>query len=140
MKNVLIDSDVILDFLLDRKPFSEDATKIMLLCHNKTMSGFITPVILSNAYYILRKGIEHGKILQSFLDLLKFIDVLNISKQVIFQAIDSNFTDFEDALQNYAAENSSIIDAIITRNVKDYRHSKISIFTPEDFLKTLNVV
>jgi hypothetical protein len=63
--------------------------------------------------------------------------VITIDKNAIIKAIDSEFTDFEDALQNFSAENHGSINAIVTRNIKDYKKSKLSVLTPEMFLKTL---
>jgi len=59
MENVLIDRDVILDFFFDRKPFSDDAAVILSLCESKNIRGFITPVICSNLYYLLRRTSSH---------------------------------------------------------------------------------
>jgi predicted nucleic acid-binding protein len=140
MKNILIDTDVLLDFFLERQPFVENAESLISLCEKRQLNGYITPVICSNLYYMLRKAKSHEFVGEKIALFLSYIDVLIIDKAIISEALNSAFSDFEDALQNYAAENSTIIDAIITRNVKDYRHSKISIFTPEDFLKILNTI
>ena len=61
MNSILIDTDVILDFFFDRKPFSDDASTILSLCENKKIKGFITPVMISNIYYILRKLAKHDR-------------------------------------------------------------------------------
>ncbi len=138
MKNVLIDTDVILDFFFDRKPFSEDAAVILSLCENKKLNGFITPVTVSNLYYILRKTAQHQKVIQHLRDLLEIIEISNINKETILQALTSNFTDFEDALQNYSAVNNAETKIIITRNTKDYKTSELSIMTPENYLKSIS--
>ena len=64
------------------------------------------------------------------------MDVLQMDRDIIIQALNSGFNDFEDALQNFAAIKSGFIDAIITRNVKDYFKSDIGILTPEGYIKT----
>ena len=61
MDKVLIDTDVILDFLFDRKPFSEDAAQILSWCENSKIQGFVTSIVLSNIYYLLRKTAKHEK-------------------------------------------------------------------------------
>jgi len=137
MKNVIIDTDVILDFFFDRKPFSEDAAGILSLCENKKLNGFITPVTVSNLYYILRKTARHQKVIQHLRDLLEIIEISNINKETILQALTSNFSDFEDALQNYSAVNNTETKIIITRNTKDYKTSERSIMTPENYLKSI---
>ena len=55
---------------------------------------------------------------------------------VVFRALNSDFKDFEDALQNYSAELNKEIDIIITRNIKDFKYSKLAVMTPDQFLKT----
>ncbi|MFW0715925.1 PIN domain-containing protein [Pedobacter sp. N23S346] len=137
MNKILIDSDIILDYFLDRKPFSEDSTKVLSLCENKEVSGFVTGLAIANIHYILRKEHSSKSILQGIKRLLSFLDVLVINKETILQAIDSDFTDFEDALQNFSAENKGSVDIIITRNIKDYKKSNLTILTPEMFLNTL---
>ena len=138
MENVLIDTDVILDFFFDRKPFSDDASQILNLCEKGLVKGFVTSVIISNIYYLLRKTANHRNVIDSLKILMNLIDICNIDKDTILSAMNSDFKDFEDALQNFSAQNDSRISIIITRNTKDFKLSKLSVMTPEIFLKTLN--
>ncbi|RZL44074.1 MAG: PIN domain-containing protein, partial [Pedobacter sp.] len=130
-------SDVILDSLLNRQPFSSDSSKVLTLCESKNFQGFVTGIIIANIYYLLKKEHSSQRILEAIKQLLTFLDVLVIDKNTILQSIESEFGDFEDALQNYSAESYGSINAIITRNIKDYKKSSLSILTPEMFLKTL---
>lgn len=136
MKSVLIDTDVILDFFFDRKPFADDAAKILSLCELKEIKGFVTPVIISNVYYLLRQTAKHEKVIENLKALLQTIDVLLMDKNTILRALSSDFKDFEDALQNFAADESNIIEVILTRNFKDFKSSKLSVSTPENYLKS----
>ena len=138
MENVLIDTDVILDFFFDRKPFSDDASQILNLCEKNKVKGFVTPVIVSNIYYLLKKTANHSNVITSLKTLMNIIDISNIDKDTILLALNSDFKDFEDALQNFSAQKDSQINIIITRNIKDFKSSKLSVMTPEIFLKTLN--
>jgi len=135
MDNVLIDSDVILDFFFDREPFAEYATEVFMLCENDKIKGFTTSVIISNVYYLLVKFAKHEIVIEKLKELLRIIDIAEINQEVILEALNSNFKDFEDAMQNYAAENSNSIDIILTRNVKDYKKSKLAVFSPEMYVK-----
>ena len=135
MNKVLIDTDVILDFFFDRKPFSHDAAKILSLCEGAKIDGFVTSVTISNIYYILRNSSKHDKIIESFKILMNIIDVAIIDKQTVLNALNSEFKDFEDALQNFSAINESDIQVIITKNVKDYKTSSLAVITPENYLK-----
>jgi predicted nucleic acid-binding protein len=137
MKNVLIDTDVILDFFLDREPFSENAAAILSMCEKNERAGFVTPVIISNVYCILSQENKQEKVLDKLKNLLLIIDVLVIDKTTILVALNSHFKDFEDALQNFTAELNGAIDLIITKNTKDYKKSQIGVMSPVAFLKII---
>ena len=132
MDKILIDTDVVLDFFFDRQPFSEYAAKVFSLCELKQIQGYITPVICSNVYYLLRQTAKHEKVIEKLGQLLTITDVLLMDKNIIVQALRSNFKDFEDALQNFAAEETGYIDAILTRNTKDFKNSELGVMTPEN--------
>jgi len=138
MDRVLIDSDVILDSLFDRKPFSEYATMILSMCESKKINGFLTPLIYSNVYYLLCRTAKHDKVIEKLKQLLQITDVLQMDRNVVENALNSRFKDFEDSLQNFSAVNNGKIDLILTRNLKDYKNSELGIFTPETFIKSLN--
>ena len=135
MNKILIDTDVILDFFFDRKPFSDDATKLLMLCEKKIVSGFVTPVIVSNLYYLLRKTAKHEKVIENLKMLINIIDISKIDKATILEALKSEFKDFEDALQNFSAQYDKEIKVIVTRNVKDFKESRLSVMTPETYLR-----
>lgn len=134
MDRILLDTDVILDFFFDRQPYSEYTARILSLCELKLVQGFVTPVICSNVYYLLRQTAKHEKVIEKLALLLTITDVLVMDKTVIIRALSSNFKDFEDALQNYAAETEGNIDTILTRNTKDFKNSQLGIMTPENYL------
>ena len=136
MQRALIDTDVILDFFFDRKPFSDHAAQVLSLCESREISGFITSVIVSNVYYLLRQTATHEKVIEKIIQLITITEVLTTDKDVILKALNSNFKDFEDALQNYSAEINGQIDLILTRNTKDFKNSTLGIMTPENYLKT----
>mgnify|MGYP001768748770 CR=1 FL=1 len=135
MDRVLIDSDVILDSLFDRKPFAEYSTIILGMCETGTISGFLTPLIYSNVYYLLRQTAKHEKVIEKLKQLLVITEVLHMDRKVIENALNSGFKDFKDSLQNYSAVNNGNIDLILTRNLKDYKNSELGVFTPETYLK-----
>lgn len=139
MDKILIDSDVILDFFFDRLPFSEFATQVIFMCESNKIIGFLTPVIYSNVYYLLRQTARHEKVIEKLKQLLEITEVLQMDKEVVKNALNSGFKDFEDSLQNYAAIQHGNIDVILTRNLKDYKKSKIAVFTPETYLKSINI-
>lgn len=139
MDKILIDTDVILDFFFDRHPFSEFASTIISWSEKKKIEGFVTPVICSNVYYLLRQTAKHEKVIEKLSHLLTIVDVIQMDKKVLISALTSDFNDFEDALQNFAAIQQGDINVILTRNIKDFRKSKIGVMTPENYINTIMV-
>lgn len=139
MDKVLIDTDVILDFLFDRKPFSEDAAQILSWCENGKIQGFVTSIMLSNIYYLLRKTAKHEKVIENLKMLLNIVDVITTNKDAVLGALHSEFKDFEDALQNFSAQNSNEIKVIITRNSKDYKTSNLAVMEPETYINLVKI-
>ena len=138
MDRVLFDTEVLLDFFFDRVPFSNYIAKVLNLCKEKKIEGFTTPVIIANTYYLLRKTAKHEVVIDKLNQLLNIIDVTEMNKNVVLKSLNSNFRDFEDALQNFSAVENGNIKVILTRNVKDFKHSELAILTPESYLKGKN--
>lgn len=86
-------------------------------------------------YYLLRKSANHEIIIEKIKQLLNIIDIIKIDKKAVFGALNSNFKDFEDALQNFSAIENSEIKIILTRNIKDFKKSELAVLTPEIYLK-----
>ena len=86
----------------------------------------------------MRQTAKHEKVIEKLSQLMTLMDVIDIDKDIIMQALSSGFKDFEDALQSFAAFKSGFIDVIITRNVKDYSKSETGVLTPESFLKIVS--
>ena len=137
MKRILFDTDIILDFLFNREPYAEDTLRLLLLCEKKQLLGFVTPVIISNTYYILRQQASHEIVLEKLKMLLSILKVLTMNNEVVHLALNSRFKDFEDALQYYSAIKSEKIDSILTRNTKDFKEAKLPVFTPKEILQTI---
>lgn len=135
MEKVLIDTDVLLDFFFDRIPFSNYAAQVLNQCKENKINGFTTPVIIANTYYLLRKTAKHELVIDKLNQLLNIIDIVTMNRNVVIKALNSNFNDFEDALQNFSAIEAKGIQVILTRNIKDFKHSKLAVLTPESYLK-----
>ena len=135
MDYVIIDTDVILDFFFDREPYAEYAAEVLNLCEEQKIKGFITPVAISNIYYLLRKTGKHDLIIEKLKQLLTIIDIAQMDKTVVLKALNSQFKDFEDGLQNFSAIEKRKIKIILTRNIKDYKKSTLLIMTPETYIK-----
>lgn len=134
---ILLDTNVLLDYILLREPFTQDAQKIIALCQQEILHGAIAAQSVADMFYILRKDIsveERRKILLCLCDILH---VESIDKAKLTRALmNQDFSDFEDCLQSECAV-SFKADYIITRNVRDYAESKIPCLTPKDFCNVL---
>ncbi|WP_394349362.1 PIN domain-containing protein [Phaeodactylibacter luteus] len=96
----------------------------------------VSAVSINNIYYIVRKYLDHKKAIQAIEELIEMVQVAGTTKIEIIQALKNGFKDFEDSIQYSTALTIDGIEAIITRNVKDYEKSEIAVFTPENYLKS----
>jgi predicted nucleic acid-binding protein len=135
MTDLFIDTDIIIDFLIDRKPFAREAAIIFTLVEQKKLKGYASSLTFSNLYYVLRKFETHKKVISKLDSLSKLVNILKVDDQTIKSALASSFQDFEDSIQHFCASESKKPDAIITRNIKDYKNSELPVMTPGDFLK-----
>jgi predicted nucleic acid-binding protein len=135
MKKIFIDTNIVLDLLGKREPFYEDAAKLFSLADRGKVKLYVSSLTIANANYVLSK-LKNAK--EARVILLKFkilVVVLELNDKIIELSLnDESFKDFEDGLQYYTAvENQSNI--IITRNLKDFKSSKIPVMTTSQYLK-----
>ncbi|ENU24954.1 hypothetical protein F993_00338 [Acinetobacter proteolyticus] len=132
-ERIFIDSDVILDVALARQPFVEASQSVLALCENRTFTGCISSNSVANIYYILRKlgGDEKARIFIK--QLLKFFVIIPVDHIGITRALDSKFTDFEDAIQHFAALSFGCT-MIVTRNIQDYKFAELKVVLPSVFI------
>ena len=134
---LLIDTNVILDYLLSRENFREQARKVFDLVKYKKDFEFVSSSAVTDIFYHLNKALRNSFEAQD--QILEFIDVLsvlNVTEQDIRAALKLRWKDFEDAVQ-YAVAQSNGVDAIITRNAKDFERQDIPVMTPTEFLEQL---
>ncbi len=134
MKRVFIDSDIILDLLAGRAPFYHAAAGLFSLIDAQLCAGYVSPLIFANLYYILRKQHNRESALRNLRKIRLLLEIVTINQKVIDRALNSDFKDFEDAIQYFAALQNKI-DFLITRNVRDYPAGDIEIYTAEEFLE-----
>ena len=132
MKKVFLDTNVVIDLLDKREPFYREAVSLFTLAYNKKITLYISALTFATASYLLRK---HGKTEMRLLldNLRKLSKITAIGKKEIDDALASTFDDYEDALKYYSALHKKV-EAIITRNKKDFNSSKIPVLTPTEFL------
>ena len=133
---LFLDSDVILDIILKRQPFVLYMQELLMQCASRGLELTTSTLVIANMNYILTKEFGAPESKKRLKEIIKVIDVLSFEGEIVGKAIESRFSDLEDAFQHLIAVRNNC-DLIITRNVKDYKHSIIPVLTPEQFLKTL---
>lgn len=135
---VLIDTCVIIDLLQKRDPFFDDAHMIFLAVANNQFEGTISAKSVTDIYYLMHRFLhDDSKTRKALETLFKLVKILDTTELDCKKALLSPISDYEDGLMIETAERTGM-DAIITRNIKDYTKSKVQIFSPNDFLKMLN--
>ena len=132
---VFLDTDVILDLLLERDPYFEPAVSLFLKIQNQQVSAFTSPVVIANLFYILNRHLGRKAAVQSLMKLKTLVTVIDCGERVIMQALSSDFKDFEDAIQYYTALEGGVL-TLITRNVKDYKTAALAIMTPLEYISS----
>jgi predicted nucleic acid-binding protein len=133
---VFLDTNVLLDVLARREPHCIAASEIWSRVERGTLGGYISAISFNNVHYVLRRAANrqasHGA-----LKLLRGIfHVVALDEQIIQRAIDSEFSDFEDAIQFFSAHHVGA-GSIVTRNVRHFPAEPLSVVTPEEFLKAV---
>lgn len=124
-----------IDFFTDREPHANPASELFELNEKGSVKLFLSAVSINNIYYIIRKFLGHRKAIEVIETLTEMTEIIGTTKTEIVQALKNDFSDYEDSVQYASALTVKEIDAIITRNTKDYRNSSIAIMTPLNFLK-----
>jgi hypothetical protein len=133
---VLLDADVVLDFVLEREPFAEAAGKLFELAAQGVCDAYVSAVTPVNIFYLGRKAKGGDATKQAISDLLAAVRVCTVDQNVLNAALTLPFADYEDAVQ-HASATASRLDAIVTRNLDDYKNAALPVFTPADFLDHL---
>ena len=139
MNKVFVDTDVILDLLAKRIPFFHFSAVLFTFAEMKKFELYTSPLILANTFYILRKQLGNNEAKNALRKLRILLHVVDSSENIIDKALNSDFTDFEDAIQYYTALDHGI-NTILTRNLRDYKKAAVIVQTPEAFLVTNNLI
>ena len=135
-KKIFVDSDIVLDVLCKRDPYYEYAAKVFSLADMKKLTVYTTSLVVANVYYILRKAIGIEKSKEALRKLRLLVKIISVEEREVDLALNSSFSDFEDALQYYTAVKHGM-ETLLTRNIKDYKEKDLSIQTPEQFINDI---
>jgi predicted nucleic acid-binding protein len=132
MKSIFLDTNVIIDFFADRKPFSIDAARLFDYSLKKKINIYISAVSYNNIYYIVRQSLSHAETIKMLTEISEWTNVIDLTIDIINKSLTSDFKDFEDAIQYHCAKSINKIDLIVTRDTKDYKVSSLPILTPKE--------
>ncbi|MCG6142721.1 type II toxin-antitoxin system VapC family toxin [Leptospira mtsangambouensis] len=133
IRNVYLDSDIIIDYLYAREPFFQESVQLISLIENKQIKSSISSLIVWNIFYILAKYTNEKTARDLIKEFITIIEIIPIDEKIINQGLNSSIKDFEDSIQYFAAK-SKKIKYIITRNKKDYPDGEIKPLSPKEFL------
>ncbi len=132
--NLMIDTNIFIDVLINRKPFFQDSKSVLMLCEEKKIHGFISASTVTDIYYLIRKHLHSTKLAYKNLGyVLDIAKVLTVTNEDVVNAYTKNASDFEDCLLAVCAK-SNRCDGIVTRNLKDFENFDITIYSPRDVL------
>ncbi len=137
MNKAFLDTNVILDLLLDREPFNEDIAQIFDTAEERSIKLCVSSLTIANINYIVGRIEGPKKAKLKTKKLLQIIEVESVGKKEVVKSINSKFKDFEDGVQNFCALESKHA-IIVTRNTKDFKTSKLSIMNPREYLAKVN--
>ena len=133
---VLIDTNVILDVLCWREEFFEASSKVIKYCEVNKLDGVISALSIPNIVYIMKKELDNEKIKDVIKKLQLIFTVADLRSEDIKKVLSMDFTDFEDALQSACASRIKA-DYIVTRNIKDFKNSKVAAIKPSELLERI---
>ena len=140
MKQIFMDTSIVIDFFANRQPFAMDAAKLFDLAVNGKVRIFIAAVSYNNIYYILRQSTSGSTTLKLLEELADMTEITDVTAVVIRQSLKTDFKDYEDAIQYHSALSIPDLDFIVTRNTKDFKKSKLAVFTPTEALASLTIM
>lgn len=136
---VLFDTNILLDVFLEREVFYEPSAKALSLAERDIIEGWLSGITVTTVYYLLQKNLT-GKSADFHLkNLLKIFHIAPVNRAVLEDAIDSKFKDSEDSVLYQSAKHSRL-DAILTRNQKDFKNSMLPVYTPKELLNSLDAL
>jgi predicted nucleic acid-binding protein len=130
---VIIDTNIILDVLLERTPFFKPAVEIFCLVEDSKIEAFICATTVTTIDYLLTKSLPLKKARTALGHIISLFEIAPVNRAVIERALNSRVADFEDAVLEESGKIAGA-DCIITRNVKDFKYASIKVFEPIEFL------
>lgn len=136
---VLLDTNVVLDVLLDRKPFSDSATMLFSWAEEGILHGVLGATTVTTVFYLASKVVGRVMAEEAIAKLLSLFTVAPVDRSVLEAAITTSFPDFEDAVL-YQAACQSDVQAIVTRDLSGFKNSRIPVYSPDECVKMIQAL
>lgn len=136
---VLFDTNIVLDVMLDRKPFSNIASQLFSKVESGEIKGFLSATTITTIYYITMKVVGSRRANLEIGKLFKLFEIAPINRNILENATRLNFSDFEDAVLHEAARHVDA-NAIVSRDIKGFKQATIQTYTPEELFNMLNTI
>ena len=133
---ILLDTNIVLDLLMDRMPFADDAVELFSKVEDGTVIGYLCGTTITTVYYLAAKTVGAPRAHEEIKKLLSLFEVAPVNRHVLEAALGANFHDFEDAVIHAAACHVGA-EAIVTRNQKDFKKSRVAVYSSEEMAKIL---
>lgn len=133
MDRILVDTNIVLDLLAERKKFVLEAQELFTLSDKNKVKLYVSSLTFANTYYILSQQMKMNNVRTILRKFKVLIEVLPMDDKIIDLSLESDFKDFEDAIQYYTAIENDI-NIIITRNLKDFKTAKIPVLTAKSYI------
>jgi len=133
---ILLDTNIVLDVLMDRMPFSDAAVELFSKVEDGAIIGYLCGTTITTVYYLASRTLGAARAQEEIKKLLSLFEVAPVNRLVLESALIIDFSDFEDAVIHEAACHVGA-DVIVTRNLKDFKKSRISVYTSEELAKIL---
>lgn len=137
MRKVFLDTNILVDLIADRKPFSKYAIEIFEAAESKKLKLFTSSHSIATTYYLLKKYQDDKTLRAVVLGLLDYIVVVPVDTSILTKGLRSKHKDFEDSIQIHCAMTIENIGCIVTRNIKDFKASEVTVLAPDEFCATL---
>jgi len=135
MKRVFLDTDVLIDFLSDRQPCSQDAAALLSWVIQHKWEILVSAISFDNIYYVMRRnGVGQASAIKALQKIHDITTCVAVDAAIISAALESDFKDFEDGIQFFAAMQAGDVNFFITRNLKDYKKAAVQVATPQQFM------
>lgn len=137
MKRIFVDTNIIVDLLAERKPFSKFAIDLFQMAEAGDVKLYASSHSIATSYYLLKKYSDDRKLREVLLALLSYLHVVPVDNDILMKGLRSGYRDFEDALQILAAMNVPRLECIVTRNTKDFKGAPIPVLAPDELASRL---